>query len=66
MKRDIPQAVFDSKDARRIQSSGHHEACAELDRQPRHMLDDGNPNHPMYNNKIFGFDEREFIAKQYR
>lgn len=66
MKRDIPQAVFDSKDARRIQSSGHREACAELARRPRHMLDDGNPNHPMYSNKIFGFDERELIAKQYR
>lgn len=66
MKHNIPQAVFDSKEARRVQSSGHREACAELDRQPPRMLGTGNPNHPMYNNQLFGYDEREFLAKQYR
>lgn len=65
MKRTVPQAVFDSKDALRISKVGHKQACDELDRTPRHMLNEGNPNHPMYDS-IFGYDRDEFLAKQYR
>lgn len=66
MERIVPQAVFDSKEARRIQRDGHRQACEDLERTPRRLLDEGNPNHPMYDNKIFGYAEREFLAKQYR
>lgn len=65
MKRTVPQSVFDSKDALRVAREGHREACEELSRKPRHMLDEGNPNHPMYDNKIFGYEQQEFMAKQY-
>lgn len=65
MKRTVPQAVFESKEARRIAASGHKQACEELEKTPRHMLDEGNPNHPMYD-RIFGYDRDEFLAKQYR
>lgn len=66
MKRTIPQAVFDSKEARKIIQAGHRQACEELDRVPRHMLNEGNPNHTMYDNKLFGYSEQEFLAKQYK
>jgi hypothetical protein len=65
-KRTVPQAVFDSKDARRIAREGHRLACEELARTPRHMLDEGNPNHPRYDRKLFGYDESEFMARQYK
>jgi len=29
------------------------------------MLDEGNPNHPMYDT-LFGYDREEFMAKQYK
>lgn len=66
VKRRVPHSVFDSKEARRIQAQGHREACAELDRKSRQLLGEGNPNHPMYDNELFGYGEREFMAKQYR
>lgn len=27
---------------------------------------EGDPNHPMYANKIFGYDEKSFLARQYK
>jgi hypothetical protein len=65
-KRTVPQAVFDSKEALRVAREGYRQACDELDRTPRHLLDEGNPNHPRYDRKLFGYDEQEFLAKQYR
>jgi hypothetical protein len=65
-KRTVPQTVFDSKDARKAARDGHRQACAELERTPRHMLDEGNPNHPNYDAKLFGYDVAEFLAKQFK
>jgi hypothetical protein len=64
-KRTVHQSVFDSKEARRVQAAGHKQAVEELERTPRHLLDDGNPNHPMYD-QLFGYDREEFMAKQYK
>jgi len=64
--RTVHQSVFDSKDAKRVVRQGHRAACEELSRKPRSMLAEGNPNHPSYDAKLFGYDEREFMAKQYR
>lgn len=61
----VPQAVFDSKVARQIQKIATKQAIEDLDRKPRHMLDEGNPNHPMYD-AIFGYDRDEFLARQYK
>jgi hypothetical protein len=66
MKRTVSPAVFDSVAARRVQRERHRQACEELDRMPRHLLGEGNPNHPMYDSKLFGYDEREPLVKQYR
>ncbi len=66
MKRTVPQSVFDTPEAIRAAKLGHAEACAELDKLPRHMLNEGNPNHPMYDDKLFGYDRAEFMAKQYK
>lgn len=66
MKRTVPQSVFDSPDALRIARQGHLQACRELDRTPRHLLDIGNPNHPAHDLKLFGYDTTAFLAKQYR
>lgn len=62
----IPQAVFDSVLARRITKKGHEEATLELACTPVQLLDIGNPNNPIYENKIFGYSEKEFLAKQYK
>lgn len=64
-KRTVPQAVFDSKTAIQIAKMGHKLACEDLEKTPRYMLDEGNPNHPMYDT-IFGYDREEFMAKQYK
>lgn len=37
-KRTVPQSVFDSKEARRVQVAGHKQAVEELERTPRHLL----------------------------
>lgn len=67
MKRNIPQAVFDSPEAIRAAKQGHAEAVRELNRTPRHLLDPSNPNHSdHFHTKLFGYDEVEFMAKQYR
>ena len=65
MKRTVPQAVFDSPEALRVAKQAHKEACEQLDRTPRHLLDEGNPNHPRYD-ELFGYDRDVFLAKQYR
>jgi hypothetical protein len=66
VKRSVAQAVFDSADAKRIQRQGHAEACRELANTPRHLLGDGNPNHPMYDLHLFGIPANEFMARQYK
>lgn len=68
-KRTVSQAVFDSPQALKAAQAGHRQACAELDAQfhAGGPFDEGNPNHPMYNTKtLFGYPEKEFLAKQYR
>lgn len=65
MMRTVPQAVFDSPEARRIQHEATRQATAELDRTPRRLLSEGNPNHPCHD-QLFGYDRDVFLAKQYR
>lgn len=65
-KRDIPQAVFDSKDAIRVINAGHRQACAELDNTPRYLLSEGNPNHPQYDLMLFGQPAQDLISRQYK
>lgn len=64
-KRSVPQAVFDSPEATKAAQRGHREACDELARTPRHMLDEGNPNHPSYDLQLFGMPADAFLARQY-
>ena len=61
----VPQSVFDSKLALQIAKIATKQATEELNRTPRHLLDEGNPNHPMYD-AIFGYDREVFMAKQYK
>lgn len=44
---------------------GHIDACDELNNTPVHLLDVGNPNHPV-NDGIFGYETEDFIRKQYK
>lgn len=66
MKRTVQQSVFDSKEAIRAAKAGHKLACDELNATPRHLLNEGNPNHPMYDTKLFGYNVTEFMARQYK
>ena len=66
IKRTVPQAVFDSPQALRAAKRGHEEACRELANTPRRMLDEGNPNHPMYDLHIFGEHHETFLRRQHK
>jgi len=67
MRISIPQSVFDSPDARRVQNVGHAESVRQLNATPRHLLDPGNPNHPdNFTNRIFGYLESDLLAMQYK
>ncbi len=65
MKRTVQEAVFQAFEKTRHYKQAYIDACKELDNTPRHMLDEGNPNHPMYD-QIFGYDREEFMARQYK
>lgn len=65
IKRTVPQSVFETKSALNAARLGHEDACKELEKTPSHMLDMGNPNHPL-NDGIFGWDTEEFLDKQYK
>lgn len=62
----VPQSVFDSPEALRAAAAGHRQAVADLDRVPRHLLDEDNPNHPRYDLHLFGVPAGRFLAGQYR
>ena len=64
IKRTVPQAVFESKDALRAAALGHKQACDELARMDVRSLGTGNPNHPI-NDGIFGYATADLMAKQY-
>lgn len=34
--------------------------------EPSPHTPESDPNHPIYKNKLFGYDVKEFMAKQYR
>ena len=65
IKRSVPQAVFESKEALKVAREAHKQACDRLNATPRSMLDTGNPNHPI-NDGIFGYDREDFMARQYK
>jgi len=65
-KRTIPQCVFESKAAIAAISRGHRRATLELSSTPRHLLDEGNPNHPIYDLHIFGEHADIFMSRQYK
>ena len=50
----------------KLTRKGHERACEELAKTPRHMLDEGNPNHPRYDLHLFGQPADEFMRRQYR
>lgn len=66
-KRSVPQPVFESAEARRVQKLGHQQACTELEAKfaAGGPFDEGDPNHPMHQRKLFGYGESELLAKQY-
>lgn len=37
-----------------------------LTEKPNGWDEEGNPNHPMYENKLFGYDQKEFMKRQYK
>lgn len=63
--RTVPQAVFDSPQALKVAKEGHRLACEQLARTPRHLLDEGNPNHPRYDLHLFGEHHETFMARQH-
>lgn len=66
MATTISQAVFDSKEATRAARLGHQAAVRDLENTPRHLLEEGNPNHPMYDLHLFGEHHEVFMSRQYK
>ena len=64
IKRTVPQAVFDTPSALKAARLGHEGACRELAATHVHLLDSGNPNHPI-NDGIFGYETKAFLVRQY-
>ena len=64
-KREVPAAVFESFEGTANYRKAHNDACKDLDLRNRYSLDEGNPNHPIYDNKLFGYAVDEFLKKQY-
>ena len=75
-KRTVAQAVFETKEAKRIAVRAMKEADEVIYSQ--HLcgiFDEGDPNHPKYNKgynyatgkfvNLFGYSQDELIAKQY-
>ena len=65
-KRAIPQAVFDSPGTMKVSRAGNQLACRDLHDTPRHLLDEGNPNHPRFDLHLFGQPAKLFMARQSR
>jgi len=72
----VNQSVFNSKDAIRIAKIAFAEAENDLyNKHLRGDFDDGDPNHPKYNNgynyatmkfvNLFGYSQDGLLAKQY-
>ena len=63
MKVSVHQAVFDSPEAERVAQSAHLAALKELDVawQAGKQVDEGDPNHPMYNG---GIDPRYLFGRK--
>lgn len=57
---------FDNPQAFKMARVAYLEVKRELDNTPRHLLNEGNPNHPMYDLHIFGYHVDEFMRKQYK
>lgn len=64
-RRTVPQAVFDAF-PKHLAQEAMRQAKEELDNTPRHLLDEGNPNHPRYDMHLFGEHVDAFMRKQYR
>lgn len=64
-KRTVPQAVFDAF-PKNLARAAMRQAEEELARIPRHLLDEGNPNHPQYDLHLFGEHADTFMARQYK
>ena len=59
-------AIYDTKEVKRIIKEAVRQSVKELSDTPRHMLDTSNPNHPNYDLHIFGYHCDDFLAKQYK
>ena len=64
-KRTVPQAVFDAF-PKNLAHAAMRQAEEELARIPRHLLGEGNPNHPRYDLHLFGEHVDTFMARQYK
>lgn len=59
-------AIYNTKEAKRLIKEAVRQSVKELSDTPRHMLDPSNPNHPDYDLHIFGHHCDDFLAKQYK
>lgn len=76
MKRTVSQSVFDSPQAKRVAKIAVAEANRQIEAaHARGEFDDGDPNHPKYNNGInyvtgkpatlFGYETDASLKRQY-
>ena len=76
-KRKVPNAVFEAFEKTQHYKQAFIDAEKEIERNHKNgSFSEGDPNHPMYNNNynyvtgkyvsLFGYDQDEFMVKQYK
>jgi len=75
-KRTVPEAVFEAFEKTQHYKQAFVESIKEIERDNENgIFSEGDPNNPMYNNgynyctkeyNLFGYDQTEFLAKQYK
>lgn len=55
-----------SEEVQRLRKMAVKQSEEDLYKIPRHLLDEFNPNHPNYDNYIFGYRDEGLLAKQYK
>ena len=75
-KRKVPEAVFKAFDKTHQYKQSFIDAGKLIERDHENgIFSEGDPNHPMYDNgynyatqkySLFGYEQDEFLAKQYK
>lgn len=59
-------SIYDDKEVKKMINRAIKDSEKELNNTPRHLLDVGNPNHPIYDLHLLGENYKDFLRRQYK